>query len=92
MTGNLRILFLVGLLAVVPLAGAKAACDSEEARETTHIRYGQAMAAWQQNDQVAYEAAQEQLRTDAAKAKRAGAVQECQFSREKQIRAVHKQQ
>ena len=91
MTGNLQLLALVGLLAVVPLAGAKAACDTEQARTTTHIRYGQAMAAWQQNDQVAYEAAQEQLRTDAAKAKRGGAMKECQFW-EKQIKAVHKQQ
>ncbi len=91
MTVRVRCFVAIGMLLAVPLAGAQAACDTETARETTHIRYAQAMAPWQQNAAMGYEAAQEQFRADAAVAKRDGAVKQCLFW-EKAIRAAHKAQ
>jgi hypothetical protein len=84
-----RMWMVVGAaLLVVPLA-ARAACDSEQDRELVRIHYSQAMAAWQGNDPVGYEAAQEQMRTDAATARRGGEVKQCQFW-EKAIKQAHK--
>ena len=89
MTARLWGVVAIGVLAAIPLTGVQAACDTESARGNTQIRYAQAMATWQQNDAVAYEAAQDQLRIDAAVAKRGGAVKQCQFW-EKTIRASHR--
>ena len=88
---NIRLVIAVSMIGLLPLAPARAACDTDEARHTTQIRYAQAMAAWQTNDPIAYEAAQEQLRSDGLKAKRAGQPKQCQFW-EKAIKASHKKE
>jgi hypothetical protein len=82
--------FLIGaaVFLAVPLAAAEAACDTEQGQEMARIHYSQAMAAWQQADPLAFDAAQEQLRADAAAARRGGAVKQCQFL-EKAIKQAH---
>lgn len=88
MRSEIQLVLAVSLLGVAPLTTARAACDTETARETTQIRYSQAMAAWQEADPTAYDAAHDQLRSDAVKAKRGGEVKLCQFW-EKAIKASH---
>ena len=78
----------LALFAALPLA-AKAACDTDNARETTRIRYTQVLAEWQNDDATAYAAAQDQLHADAATAKRGGPLKVCQFQ-EKTIQQYHK--
>jgi hypothetical protein len=86
----IRVGFVLGvaLLAGMPLAGASAACDTEDARELTQIHYAQVMANWQANDPDGYDAAQEWMTPQAAAARRAGdPVKRCQFF-EKAIKAA----
>jgi hypothetical protein len=86
----IRMWMVVGAAALlVPLA-AQAACDTEQDRELVRIHYSQAMAAWQENDPLGYEAAQEQMKTDAARARHGGEVRQCQFW-QNAIKQVHKQ-
>ena len=90
MTVKVRLVVVAALLSASPLL-VHAACDTGDARQTTLIRYSQAMAAWQENDPILYEAAKDQLHADAAAARRRGELQLCQF-REKAIRQSHKRE
>ena len=72
MKSNGLLMAALVLLVAIPMS-ARADCYTPEGRETVHIKYRQAMAAWSQNDPNAYADAQEQIKTDNATAQHAAA-------------------